>query len=219
MKKRMGVTLIELLIALVCMIVMIGVVYQLILITERVHIRTGVRVEAEYSIRETLDLMMSELKHAGYRHWDVLDSNPHPDTPNFAYNISRIGTDSDTNTITFEMDRNESGVVGDNERITYKFFPGTKTLCRGVDIGASTDWEVVANNLEDVRFTYIGTSGNTVNLPTTNLSVLDGIRSVNIGLVFANFIKGEGKTITTTMDTNVRLRNTYYTKEVKNILQ
>ncbi|HAW50545.1 TPA: hypothetical protein DCX16_06325 [bacterium] len=209
MNKKMGITLVELLVALFCMVVMIIVVAQLILITERVHIRTGARVEAEYSIRETLDLMVSELRHAGYRHWDIFNA-PSDDSPNFAHHVERIGTESCARTLTFEADFDENGSVTSSERITYAFNQSQRSLLRRC---GEEPWEVLIKNVEDVEFGYIGTSGTKIELPLSSKSA-DDVRMIDMSITFEYPIKGEGKTLTTTLDTKVRLRNTYFKSDV-----
>ncbi|MEW6102392.1 MAG: hypothetical protein AB1630_01020 [bacterium] len=215
MKKKMGITLVELLISLVCMVAMVGVVYQIFLMTERIHIRTGARVEAEYNIREALDLMTSELRHAGYRYWNPFDEDT-VNSPNFAYDVDRIGINSSTSTAIFEGDFDESGTVQENEHITYDFASNTRTLRRGTGKEA-VNWNTVANNIDDVTFTYRDANGNIVNMPATTTDVTDTIRSIDVGILFNYPIRGEGRTLTTRIDTNVRLRNTYYVAKVKSL--
>ncbi|MFH0775264.1 MAG: prepilin-type N-terminal cleavage/methylation domain-containing protein [bacterium] len=202
MKKR-GMTLVELMVALLCMTVMMGVVYQLIVTTERIQIHTGVRAEAEYNIREAMDLMLYEIRHAGYRYYDNMEKGGNPYV--FAKVVNRVGTNSDAGTLTFSADLNESGTVLDDEIISYRL---NDNNILGRRVHQQANWEMVANNVQDIKFKYFNKKEQEippVDIPASATT----IRRIDIAVDFAYPVKGEAKTLTTRLSTSVYFRNTY----------
>jgi type II secretory pathway component PulJ len=201
---KRGVTLVELMIALICMVVMVGVVYQLIVTTERIHIHTGARAEVEYNIREAMDLVVSEVRHAGYRYWNRMNEGGGV----FNYNMERIDSnESGGDALTVLADFDENGAVGDGETIRYRVVD--RDLRRETLVGGAWDWDIVANNIERITFTYYDGEGNRVTLPAAPDDA-DRIRRIDIEIEFSYPVREEGKTLTTTIDTTVKLRNTHY---------
>jgi prepilin-type N-terminal cleavage/methylation domain-containing protein len=203
MKK--GMTLVELMVALVCMTVMMGVVYQLIVTTERIQIHTGVRAEAEYNIREAMDLMLYEIRHAGYRYYDSLSAGGSV-PPVFAQTVNRVGTDSRAETLIISADLDESGTVSDNEIISYQV--NNNTLERRTH--QQQNWEMVANNVQNVEFKYFDEDEQPID--PDDIPVDDNankVRRIDIAVEFAYPVKGEARTLTTTLNTSVYFRNTY----------
>jgi type II secretory pathway component PulJ len=201
MKK--GMTLVELIVAILCMTVMMGVVYQLIVTTERIQIHTGVRAEAEYNIREAMDLMLYEIQHAGYRYYDSMTKGEGTSPPICAGNVQRVGTDSLAGNITISADLDESGTVSDNEIISYQV--NNNTLERRTQ---GQGWEMVANNVENVRFNYFDEDKQEIVPPFSPGSTTE-IRRIDMAIRFAYPVRGEAKTLTTTLNTSVYFRNTY----------
>ncbi|MDI6751549.1 MAG: prepilin-type N-terminal cleavage/methylation domain-containing protein [bacterium] len=205
MKK--GMTLVELMVALLCMTVMMGVVYQLIVTTERIQIHTGVRAEAEYNIREAMDIMLCEIRHAGYRYYDSMSAGESV-PPIFAETVNRVGTDSCKGSLTISADLDENGIVTCDEIISYRV--DNHTL--GRKTAEQINWEPVANNVEKIKFAYFNEKEEEIKPPLTTANA-DTIRRVDIAIDFAYPIKGEAKTLTTRLNTSVYFRNIYNFEE------
>jgi type II secretory pathway component PulJ len=184
------------------MTVMMGVVYQLIVTTERIQIHTGVRAEAEYNIREAMDLMLYEIRHAGYRYYDNMMRGEIGTPPVCAEEVERVSGDSYTGNLTISADLNENGTVTDDEMISYQV--NNNILERRTQ---GQGWEMVANNVENVRFNYFDENEEEIVPPL--IGKTNNIRRIDIAIRFAYPVKGEAKTLTTTLNTSVYFRNTY----------
>lgn len=196
-------TLVELMVALLCMTVMMGVVYQLIVTTERIQIHTGVRAEAEYNIREAMDLMLYEIRHAGYRYYDSMSAGESA-IPVFAETVNRVGVDSYTGILTISADLDETGTVTDDEIISYQ----VDNHILGRKTAEQINWEPVANNVEKINFAYFNEKEEEI-VPPLTTEKADTIRRVDIAIDFAYPVKGEAKTLTTKLNTTVYFRNIY----------
>jgi hypothetical protein len=142
--------------------------------------------------------MVRDIRHAGYREW-------HNEIPQ----IQRLVT-ADSFIIRYQADLNDDETLNDtndiDEDITYQFFPGTSQIRRrDRNLGA---WEVIANNIDDLTFTYLDANNQSIlyeNL--TDLQERDRVRRIRIDLRGVRRVGND--TVGIDLQTSLRLRNIY----------
>jgi type IV pilus assembly protein PilW len=146
-RKNSGFSLVELLVAMVLGIIVLGATYSLFLVQQRIFTVQEDYLELQQSLRAAVELMTREISMAGY--------NP---TGNAAAGIVTAGTTS----LVFTMDiTNDSGTGppdGDtndaNENITYSLYTADGVTRLGRRSSAGAAFQPLADNITVLTFAY-----------------------------------------------------------------
>jgi prepilin-type N-terminal cleavage/methylation domain-containing protein len=196
MKNRKGFTLVEILAAMFIGLFLLGSIYVSMVSGQKSSLALENKITAHQDTRAVLEVMATEISMASYNSNFIpniwLDpagcKNP---SPNQAYKGIQA---ADANSITVEMDTDNSGVVGDssNEVITYLYDPANQQITRATNCGGAVSFlgdvignprsERVVNNLLNMPiFTYFDGLGTPI--PTGNLPAsIPNIRRIQITL-------------------------------------
>lgn len=162
--RRAGMTVVELMVALVIFGVVIGVVFGFL--TEARQSYTSTRQKAQYQqgLRAVMSLVTREVRSAG--------CDPR------AAGFERFPV-ADVNQLRCRMDLNADADAADNspdEDITYAFNAGTGDLTRNVGGGAT----VILRGLTNLSFNYYDDDGNLLNAVPLSANDRANIRSVDL---------------------------------------
>lgn len=144
-KKKNGITIIELLVALIILAVVVAGIYRLFVAQTRAYMVQDQVVETQQSIRSAMEILLRDLRMTGFDS-DAIDSNIDIVTPLIA--------GADQITIAYEFDSTTE------YSIRYWRDSASQTLRRQLttirDDGSSVadPVEVMLDNVEDLRFTY-----------------------------------------------------------------
>ncbi len=163
MNDQRGVTLTELLIALVLGVFTIGAVYGVHLHQVKQRIVQEDALAMQQTARAALDMMAREIRMAGYDPMGVnRDSDPSNDFHGIVYHPTNLHV---------RADLNGNGVLTDSkESIVYLYDDLTSTLRRKVGRGGR---QPVAEHIESFTFSYLDALGR----PTTHGP---DVRAVNV---------------------------------------
>jgi len=201
MRNREGFTLVEILAAMFIGLFLLGAIYVSMDSGQKSSLALESKITAHQDTRAVLEAMATEISMASYNSNFIPNiwlnpadcSNP---SPNQAYKGIQA---ADANSITVEMDTDNSGVVGDksNEVISYVYDTNNQRVTRAANSGggcgnpdsflgdiAATPGrsERVVNNLLNIPiFTYFDGLGNPI--PAGNLPAsIPNIRRIQITL-------------------------------------
>ena len=182
---RQGFTLVELLIAMVISLIIMGLIYTVYRVYQHQYSNQSQVVEMQESIRSAMNFMMDDIRMAGY--------NP----PNF----STAGIISATATsLNFTMDISNAagtatdgdGQISDNENITFGFAAGADASpADGISDSGAAQFvmtngagasQPIVDDITAVEFLYTFSDGTTATAPAAPYTVAD-IRSVTIALL------------------------------------
>lgn len=172
-----GFTLIEVMIAIcVLSIAMIGI-YNLFAKNMKAHVSQELTLELTQDLRAVLNLMTTEIRMAGYDPTKVGGIGFRGDPTN----DDRYNTD--TNSIRFTMDLDQSGTtLQTGEEINY-FIDDNKRLIRRIDGASAPSQDVAADNITDLKFTYLDSNNQTTlvlaNIRTVKISLTGKARSID----------------------------------------
>jgi type IV pilus assembly protein PilW len=157
--RNKGITLIELLIALVIGSILIAALYQTFIKQQKTYAVQDQVVEAQQNVRVAMDIIVRNVRMAGY--------NPTGVTPNpFGF------TSATANQIIFTGDFNGNGSLDEGETIGFQL-SGTNLRRWGVD-----GWQPLAENIESLSFLYTLSDGTATSAPTA--AQLASIRMVKV---------------------------------------
>jgi len=196
MKNRKGFTLVEILAAMFIGLFLLGAIYVSMVSGQKSSVALESKITAHQDSRAVLEVMATEISMASY------NSNFIPNIWLDPADCSKISTNqsykgiqaADANSITVEMDTDNSGVVGDssNEVITYLYDPANQQMTRATNCGGAVSFlgdvlgnprsERVVNNLLNMPiFTYFDGLGTPI--PAGNLPAsIPNIRRIQITL-------------------------------------
>ncbi len=141
-ENKGGFTAVEMLVALGIVSILLLAINSVFAVTKRATVTNEVAAEVMQALRTSMDFMEQDIRMAG------LD---HPDGEAAAVEVATA-----TN-FRFTADRDMDGAIEDAnfERITYSYDSANKRLrqCLYEGTGAAS-WETVAENVEDVQFTF-----------------------------------------------------------------
>jgi len=227
--NKNGFTLIEILIAVLIGLVVMGAIYGAMSMAQRSSASVERKVVTQQDTRAALDLMALEIRHASFNPrrsttiWDFSCGSLYP-APNVALKgIQR----ADTNRIVVLMDLNESGVMGANNEIIGYTYDGVNTISRQTNCGgtmqtilgpALTDADAttaystrVVNAAAGIPlFRYFDRLGNdiTASVVATPITFIPQIRMIRITIVAeteaVDPITNQAKTMTYSTDVIVR---------------
>jgi len=208
--KNRGFTLVELIVSLVIFVMIFAGMAAYMLSTQRSFFRGETKTEVVYKSTTALDLMVNELRQAGYHFWDWdKDSfDADPATPGnqplqrFVIAAARQ--------VRFQADLDDSnGIDAANEDITYQL--NGATLERVDNIAVITD--PLSDNVAFLAFSYFDQDNNKLTTPVNTVLLLNSIQRIEIDYATAELAKGvqqagdESDTETIILNTAVTVRN------------
>ena len=145
-----GMSLIELLIALVISSILMGAMYQTFIKQQKTYAVQEQVSEAQQNVRIAMDTIVRYVRMAGYK-----------GNPAGAGSFGFLYAKSDTIGFTFDADGNGLYAGNDSaERIEFRL-SGT-TLQRTVN--TTTNWQDIAENIESIQFQYLDANNNTTTI-------------------------------------------------------
>jgi len=163
-----GVTLVELMVALVITGIISAAMYSAYTGQQRINQSQDQIVEMQQNLRAGLDMMVREIRMAGY--------DP-ADTGNFGF------TAAGANSMTFTMVNDEVGgvrTISYEHSVGYGDTDGIRDIRRRVDAG---NFIVLIENVEAVEFYYTLSDGTRTLTPSGNDLMTNSIRSVQISVL------------------------------------
>jgi prepilin-type N-terminal cleavage/methylation domain-containing protein len=157
-RDRRGMTLVELMIALVIFGIVIGVVFSFLSGTRTSYTETRQRVQYQQSVRAVLSLLTREIRSAG------CDPALAGFDPFAVADVSQVRCQADLNGDADVVDADP------DESVTYTFNAGTGELTRTTALGAF----ILLRDLQNWTFTYFDGDGNV--LAAVPLNALDRAR-------------------------------------------
>ena len=184
--NRKGFTLIELLIAMIVASIVMAAIYSVYRSQTQTYRTQQLVVQMQQNMRAALYLLESEIRMAGYSATD-------PSAPaGFVQNFTGLGSPhdgaaaaTDANNIAFTVDRNDSGTIdaaaafAGFEIIAFRRDAANNTLERWD--GSSGDWQVAAEQITNLSFTYHREDDSPIPFPLTAADLTD-IRSVEVAI-------------------------------------
>ncbi|MBK8167909.1 MAG: prepilin-type N-terminal cleavage/methylation domain-containing protein [bacterium] len=166
---RAGMTVVELMVALVIFGVIIGVVFGFLTESRRSYSSTRQKAQYQQGLRAVMSLVTREIRSAGCDPTAVgFEAFPAADVNSFRC-VMDLNGDTDT------ADTNP------DEDVTYAFDAGTGDLTRTVG-GANT---VILRDLTNLQFNYYDADGNLLNALPLSATDRALIRSVDLVMVGA----------------------------------
>jgi prepilin-type N-terminal cleavage/methylation domain-containing protein len=209
-KKQGGFSLMELLIAMVIMLMLLGIVSTLLSRSMSVRARESRRTDALTSAQAALNVMSREIANSGY---GIFDNS-----------ITRIANnglildDSNANQIHFRANITNTGPQDDpialqtsdpGEDVTYFFDPTTDSIVR-FDPNDNPQVSVVVNRISNVTFEYFNYEGSNSTPTVTSVPTLDtGRVRINV-TVQMDPVVGQPDNQQVSFTSEVTLRNSNY---------
>ena len=204
-KSQGGFSLIELLVTILLSSIVMGAIYSVYRVQTRSMKVQENRMEAQEYVRSVLDLMVREIRNAGYKPVTV-GTLLHP-TPCDDGSNKGIYTASATR-FDFRYDIDADGDCAEpDERITYDYDTANKNITRAVDGGAAQD--LTDGNATNLDLRYFKQEGTELTLPVAPAD-LPNIQRVLISITVQSTDAGTefgGGQLNATMTSNVDLRN------------
>ena len=202
--KNRGFTLVELIVALAIFILVFTGMGVYMLSTQRSFFKGETKTEIVYRSTTALDLMVNELRHAGYHHWNWNRDNFDADPVTPGNQPLQRFLIADAQQVRFRADLDNSNAIDDsNEDITYQL-NGTN-LVRIDNIIGVTDR--LANNVVTLIFSYFNQDNNRLATPVANVLRLNSIRRIEINYTIAELAKGSQHDTEIILNTAVAVRN------------
>jgi type IV pilus assembly protein PilW len=145
--KEKGITLIELMVALVILAVVIGSIYRLFIIQTRAYTVQDQVVEVQQSVRSAMEILLRDLRMTGYDD-DNIGSTVTIATP--------IATPVSANSITVQYEYFDATAAQYQRHTVQYSVDGNLTLQRRIDRNPPGDsrTEPLLENVDDLTFTY-----------------------------------------------------------------
>lgn len=163
-----GFTLIEVLVAMLISGIVIASVYSAFQSQQNAYIAQDQVVEMQQNIRAGVNLMIKEIRMAGY-------------DPQGAGSYGIIaGSDADTFNFTADVN-DDGGVPGSGETFLYELYD-TDGDGKNDSLRRTSGGPPVAENIEQLEFVYLDSSGTPIAVPLTLVSA-ESVRSVQISFL------------------------------------
>ncbi len=197
-EKNKGLTLIELLIALVLSSVLIVSLYRIFISQQKTYTVQDQVADTQQNVRAAIDRMTKEIRMAGY--------DPQG-TGNFGFQIATSnGRITGSNSIAFTIDYNEDGIINndDSEQIGFRL-NGLKL--QKYSTGA-IHWQPVADNIENLSFLYTLADGTVTDSPVDpkNIRVIKVTITAKTNMTDPEYKGGDGYR-RRTLSSSIRARN------------
>lgn len=167
--SQKGFTLVELMIALVVGVIVIGAIYATYIVQQRSYTVQETVAEAQQNIRVAMMVMAQDIRMAGY-------------DPEGTGNFSITTASSNTFVFSADMD-NSGGSPGTGETLTYELYtPGGQTFTA---LRRIANQAAIAENIQAIEFQYLGADGTTLNITGTPPEVqnTNNIRAVQVSIL------------------------------------
>ena len=216
-KNQAGFSLIELSIAMVVMLMLLGIVSSLLSGAMSIRNRESRRTDALTSAQAALNILSREIANAGYG----IGTCAEADCSVMTGNNGIVVADSGANRIHFRTNTSNTGprsvptgstVLSTNlpgEDVTYFFDDDTQSIVR-YDPHGSPQTSVVVNRISAVTFTYFDYTGSS-STPTTTTTPTANTSRVRINVtVQLEPVVGQPDNQVVTFTSEVTLRNAEY---------
>jgi type II secretory pathway component PulJ len=170
-----GFTLVELLIYILLLSVAMTTIYSVFISNVRAQRSQENTMEMVQDLRGTADVMIREIRMAGYDYTDAGGMG-------FAHDDGSPGDsyDTDANSIHFTMDINENGDhLDSNEDVNYYHDAATNKILRRVGNPGTRASNVLAEKISALSFAYFDAAGNALDLDATPADIAK-IRTVRL---------------------------------------
>lgn len=167
MNNNKGLTLIELLVALVISSLIIGAAIAVHLANQRIYVKEEALTNIRNNVRGALDIMISDIRDAGYNPQQV---------PEFDPAIRTAWSDW----VAVRIDTNSNGICEYGEERGYHIYQGN--LCRMFCPTPCLDFVLVAENIDYLEFRYFNATGTELARPVT-ATELENIRAIKVIIV------------------------------------
>jgi type IV pilus assembly protein PilW len=184
--NRKGFTLIELLVAMVVASIVMAAIYSVYRSQTQTYRTQQLVAQMQQNMRAALYLLEREIRMAGY---SVTDP---PAPAGFVQNFASLGSPHDgsgaaidATNIAFTVDSDDSGTIdaaaaiAGFEIIAFRLDAANNTLERWD--GSSGDWQVAAEQITNLSFTYHREDDSQIPFPLTAADLAD-IRSVELAI-------------------------------------
>lgn len=187
-KKPRGFSLVELMIAMMVGLVVLGALYNLFTVQSKQLGNQEMAVEMQQNARMAMDMMTREIRLAGYNPTALL-SKCAGTLPSTLTNSPCIGMLNAADTeIKFNMDVSDTGgsgasdgaTDGPNETITYGLYTstagGVSVQCLGRKTTNDSSYQPVVEYIDSLTFSYLDNAGITA-------TTIGDIRSIQVSIV------------------------------------
>ncbi len=181
-KKPQGFSLVELMIAMLVGMVVLGSLYNLFTVQGKLLGNQGMAVEMQQNARMAMDMMTREMRLAGFNPTATL-SKCAGTLPSSLASTPCVGMLNAADTVVkFNMDvSDEDGATdGPNETITYGLYTstagGVSVKCLGRKTTNDSSYQPVVENIDSLTFTYLNSAGSAA-------ATIDTIRSIQVTVV------------------------------------
>lgn len=189
-KKPRGFSLVELMIAMLVGMVVLGSLYNLFTVQSKQLGNQEMAAEMQQNARMAMDMMSREIRMTGYNP----SATPLPacagTLPNSLTSTTCVGMlDASPSLIKFNMDTTDTldsthipdGVTdGPNETITYGLYTstagGVSVQCLGRKTTDDSSYQPVVENIDSLTFSYLNSAEGTA-------ATIDAIRSIQVTIV------------------------------------
>ncbi len=173
-KKQAGFTFIELIIAMVLGIVVMGGIYSVYNFQNKTYKTQQQIVAIQQNVRAAILLLKNNIRMAGF---DPLEVSNAGFMEPFPTGHTTIGPTAQGSVIAFSIDDDEDGEIDANasELIAYRLNGGAIQIYR-----AGTGWIDLVTNVDALNFVYLDTDQNVL---TTPVAAPENIRAVQVSIV------------------------------------
>ena len=216
-KRQSGFSLIELSIAMVVMLMLLGIVSSLLSGAMSVRTRESRRTDALTSAQAALNILSREIANSGYG----IGTCANTDCSVMTGNNGIVLADSNAGRIHFRTNTSNTGprtvptgstVMSTNlpgEDVTYFFDPDTRSIVR-YDPNGSPQTSVVVNKISEVEFAYFNYSGSSSSFTETTTPTADTARvRITVTVELENVV-GQPDNQVVSFSSEVTLRNAEY---------
>lgn len=170
-----GFTLVETLIYILLLALAMTGIYSVFISNVQAHRSQGTTMEMVQDLRGAADVMIREIRMAGYDPEDAGGMG-------FAHDDGYSGDnyDTDVNSVHFTMDITEDGAHDDShEDVNYYHKPATRQILRRTGNPGSRSSNVLAEKVSALSFAYFDAAGNVLDLDAAPADIAQ-IRTVRL---------------------------------------
>jgi prepilin-type N-terminal cleavage/methylation domain-containing protein len=211
--QNAGFSLLELIIAMVVMLIMLGIVSSLLTQSFGIRARESRRTDALTSAQAAINVMSREISNAGFGIYEdsitqrpsngIIIADSGPNKIHFRANVENVGPNPLPTNSTV-LSTNQSG-----EDVTYFFDSATDSVVR-YDPNGTIPTSVVVNRISNVTFQYFNYAGSNSTPTETTVPTIDTARIRITVTVQLEPVVGQPNNQTITFTSDVNLRNSNY---------
>ena len=192
-----GFTLLELLMAMTIMLLVMSAIYSTFQSQTRSWVTQQEIANMQQNLRAGMYYLERSIRMAGY---DPSDAKIFGFVSNFPSPYNGVNATTDSDDIAFTVDINADKTIDNNadELVAYRLNNLNELQVFTIDAGGAGIWQVIANNISGLTFTYLDASNNVT-------STLANIRTVQITMTAQS--SKASVTSTRSITSRVRCRN------------